>query len=397
MIAPMSTSYKAVFVLSIVMIFVVIIGGAMSGSKSVGFAVWYWGYTAWKMYKRDNDSLVSLQQGMLWFEAIAFSIGLAVLLFSDSDVRRYVDITPIGFIILAFISMGVTYLLYQFFKGQKNISSASALIGSNSSIDDRFWEQASRELEGDRHEATWARAIANAEGDEPKAKAMYLKLRSANLQISSFATKDVSPNNQIVSSSSLASEAKLFWSSFNGIGKAAIVGIILLVSYSVYDSYIADKSRHILISSSSNGVGRSVEHESYDQCVSFVLKKGSNGNLLEAQSYCQELYPKLATLIKGSSVKLSCLDSNGKTFYNFSISNDSVKLSVLENVAFTVSSRTKTGLYFKAESVEKDTNRSVIIYGKIDPVRSNGTMTVEYKDKKTSDYIYEFTCSEESR
>jgi len=71
---PMSTSYKAVFVLALLMIFVVIIGGAMSGSKSVGFGVWYWGYTAWKMYKRDNESLVSLQKVMLWFEAIAFDL-----------------------------------------------------------------------------------------------------------------------------------------------------------------------------------------------------------------------------------------------------------------------------------------------------------------------------------
>ena len=116
--APMSTSYKAVFILSILMIFVVIIGGAMSGSKSVGFGIWYWGYTAWKMYKRENDALISIQKVMLWFESVAFSIALAVLLFSDSDVRRYVDVTPLGLIILASISMLITYSLLVFFKKQ---------------------------------------------------------------------------------------------------------------------------------------------------------------------------------------------------------------------------------------------------------------------------------------
>ena len=61
----MSTSYKSVFVLSILMIFLFLIGVVESGSKSVGIGSWYWGYTAWKMYKRDNDSLVSLQKFIL--------------------------------------------------------------------------------------------------------------------------------------------------------------------------------------------------------------------------------------------------------------------------------------------------------------------------------------------
>lgn len=234
--APMSSSYKAVFALSILMIFVVIIGGAMSGSKSVGFGIWYWGYTAWKMYKRDNDSLISLQKIMLWFEAIAFSIALVVLLFSDSDVRRYVDVTPIGLIIIATLTIGITYLLYKFFKGQKNTGLTSALIGGNSSIDDRFWEQASRELESDRHEATWARAMASAEGDDAKTKALYIKIRSADLQrINSTSVNEFSVSTEGIPNAVVA-ESKLFWSSFNGIGKLAILGVVVLVGYAIYDS-----------------------------------------------------------------------------------------------------------------------------------------------------------------
>ena len=77
--SPMSTSYKAVFVISILMIFAVIMGGALSGSKSLGWGIWYWGYTAWKMYKRDNESLVVIHKVVLWFEAIAFSVALTFL------------------------------------------------------------------------------------------------------------------------------------------------------------------------------------------------------------------------------------------------------------------------------------------------------------------------------
>jgi hypothetical protein len=178
--SPMSTSYKAVFSLSILMIFLVIIVGAMTGSKSIGFGIWYWGYTAWKMYNRDNGSLVSLQKIMLWFQAIGFSIALAVLQFSDSEVRRYVDITPLGLIILASLSIGITYFLYKFFIKQQSAVDTNSEV-SGSLIEDRYWEQASRELAGERHEATWARAVAGADGDEAKAKAAYLRIRSLEL------------------------------------------------------------------------------------------------------------------------------------------------------------------------------------------------------------------------
>jgi hypothetical protein len=233
--APMSTSYKAVFAFSLfMMLFVIIVGGA-TGSKTSGFGIWYWGYTAWKMYKRDNDSLVSLQKIMLWFQAVAFSVALAVLLFSDSDVKRYVDITPVGLIILASLSTGVTYLLYKFFKKQQ-IAPATSSSVNTSSIEDRFWEQASRELEGDRHEATWARAMASAEGDDAKTKALYIKIRSSDLQRSYASSNELKSNSGSIKDGVLKEESNLFWSSFNSVGKVAIVGIVTLVCYAIYDS-----------------------------------------------------------------------------------------------------------------------------------------------------------------
>jgi hypothetical protein len=232
---PMSTGYKAVFVLSILMIFVVIIGGAMNGSKSVGFGVWYWGYTAWKMYKRDNDSLVSIQKVMLWFEAIAFSLALGVLLLSDSDVRRYVDITPLGLIILASLSIGATYLLYKFFKTQQFAPATFAAV-SSSSIEDRFWEKASRELEGDRHEATWARTLASADGDEPKAKARYIKIRAEAHHRSSLNSHEFTVNvaanpvtvaDKFENNKQPSKEALSPWESFGVLGKTVTIVILL--------------------------------------------------------------------------------------------------------------------------------------------------------------------------
>lgn len=223
----MSISYKAVFTLSILMIFLVIIGGAISGSKSVGFGIWYWGYIAWKMYRRDNDSLISLQKIMLWFQSVAFSIALVVLLFSDSDVRRNVDVTPIGLIFFAAFSMSVTFLLYKFFKQKKSASTTSS-IAISSLIEDKFWEQASRELESNRHEATWARAYSNAEGDESKAKALYLNYRALALN----ANESV---NRIVANTEYSSAKKLSFSLFSGpSGNWVLLLMVIFFTYLLF-------------------------------------------------------------------------------------------------------------------------------------------------------------------
>jgi hypothetical protein len=193
---PMSTSYKAVFLLSILMIFVVIIVGAMSGSKSVGFGIWYWGYTAWKMYKRDNVSLVSLQKTMLWFEGIAFALGFGVLLSSGEDVRRYVDVTPIGFLFIAIVTIGLTYLLFVFFSAQNGgVAKAASKQFLGDAIADKFWEVASVEFENARNTAVWARCYSECDGDEAKAKAQYLRIRASAL--SELGAEDSNVSNVI--------------------------------------------------------------------------------------------------------------------------------------------------------------------------------------------------------
>jgi hypothetical protein len=232
---PMSTSYKIVFALSILMIFVVIIGGAISSSKALGFAIWYWGYTAWKMYKRDNESLVLIQKFMLWFEAIAFSVALAVLLFSDSDLKKYVDVTPLEVVTFGSASMLITYSLLVFFKKQL---SANLIIGFSdridaASIEDKYWEGASRELSLKRNEAAWAKSFAMSDGDEAKAKALYIKNRALDLMKADAAVVvSTSSSHSNRNESLILSEIKLFWSYFNLVGKISIIGIVVLFAYS---------------------------------------------------------------------------------------------------------------------------------------------------------------------
>jgi hypothetical protein len=202
--SPMSTSYKIVFVLSLLMIFVVIIGGFIGGSKSVGFGIWYWGYTAWLMFKRDNVGLVSLQKIMLWIQCIAFAVVLGVLLFSDSDVRRFVDITPVVLIVLFIFSLCITYLLHKFFLGQgKGKSDFNFSDGGSSVNDTKLWEQVSEELKnGKRIDSLWTRAFADADGDSSKANARYIKLRIEQLS-ESFPTYRPASKELLVPSNSI--------------------------------------------------------------------------------------------------------------------------------------------------------------------------------------------------
>ena len=179
----MSASYRAIFILSIFMVFFVLIAGAATKSKSSGFGMWIWGYTAWLMYKRRNADLVSFYKGLLWFDVIAAGIALSVLTFSEGDLAGYVGYTAVEAALLFAIVISLTYGLYRFFSNQSNLISESTYFDTNSSIEDKYWEQAFHEFNvGDRAVAIWARAFSEAEGDENKAKARYLMMRAIQLQ-----------------------------------------------------------------------------------------------------------------------------------------------------------------------------------------------------------------------
>jgi hypothetical protein len=66
----------------------------------------------------------------------------------------------------------------------------------------------------------------------------------------------------------------------------------------------------------------------------------------------------------------------------------------LSDIAFNVNSRTRNSFIFHAESKAKGTRREISITGTINPVSSTGSMYVKFKDQKSEDYTYNFTCNE---
>jgi len=226
----MSASYRAIFILSILMVFIVLIAGAATKSKSSGFGMWIWGYTAWLMYKRRNADLVSFYKFLLWFDVIAAVVALSVLTFSDSDVSKYVGYTAIEAIILFVIVISLTFGLYKYFLSIQShpISSESFNVA-----DSVIWDQVSEEVKsGKRVDSLWTRAFSESDGDSNKANARYIKLRFEQIK------SEIRDSNSSSSISSLPKESTKvkvsifdFWDSFNSVGKLSLIVILLLVGY----------------------------------------------------------------------------------------------------------------------------------------------------------------------
>jgi hypothetical protein len=227
---PMSTSYKAIFILSIFMVFFVLLAGAATNSKSSGLGMWIWGYTAWLMFKRRNADLVSFFKLLLWFYVIAGGVAVAVLTFSDSDVSKYVGYTAIEAILLFVLVISLTYGLYKYFRSvESNPTSSDSYTVADSTI----WDQVSEEVKsGKRVDSLWTRAFSETDGDSNKANARYIKLRFDQIKLES---KGSSIPSSFSSAPKESVKVKLtvfdFWNHFNTVGKLALFGILLLVGY----------------------------------------------------------------------------------------------------------------------------------------------------------------------
>ena len=132
----------------------------------------------------------------------------------------------------------------------------------------------------------------------------------------------------------------------------------------------------------------------YEECVTDIVKSAKNSDLTVAKNVCRNQFPKLINLSKKKNVNLACEDILGKWVYEISIVNGKVSVKQLGKVLFDTTSFTKESITFKGSSFEKNTERRVNIYGKINSIAADGNITVEYPDKKIEDFIYEFTCSE---
>ena len=69
-------------------------------------------------------------------------------------------------------------------KPQERTAPSAATTSRDSATEDKFFEQALMEIESDQTiKAIWARAFADAEGDEAKTKALYIRFRVENLKL----------------------------------------------------------------------------------------------------------------------------------------------------------------------------------------------------------------------
>ena len=134
----------------------------------------------------------------------------------------------------------------------------------------------------------------------------------------------------------------------------------------------------------------------YEECVADIVKSGNNSNYAVALTVCRSQYPKLINLSKKRNVALACEDVLGKWIYHLTVQNKTVTVRQLGNVKFEITSFTNEGITFKGSSQEKENKREVLIYGKVNAITSDGSLIVEYMDKKSTDFTYTFSCTEEN-
>lgn len=172
----MSASYRAIFILTIFMVFFVLIAGAVFKSKSSGFGMWVWGYTAWLMYKRRISDLVSFYKIILWFDAIAASIVVVALVFGNNDIGY----SLVESFVLLGVVISISYALYRYFL---RLSLNPPTVTTTDADDSLLWEQVSEEIKsGIRIDSLWTRAFSDSDGDNNKANARYIKLRLEQLR-----------------------------------------------------------------------------------------------------------------------------------------------------------------------------------------------------------------------
>lgn len=257
----MSTSYKFVFLFSIFMVFFVLIAGAVTHSKSSGFGLWVWGYTAWLMYKRRNTDLVSMYKLLLWFDGLAMAV-LAISVAFNSSMLSVVGVEDlIATLILLVIVLLVTFSLYLFFKSQLG---DIKVIKNEDSVQDECWSKALSELNsGNLDDATWARCFAESNGDESKAKASYLKSRAiyyqslakqANVDAISISTfNHIESNDAPVIRKNGNFLQGINWTLSNVVKGYLVLCVVVFLGVNIYEYFSNNPTSSITKSSDTDG------------------------------------------------------------------------------------------------------------------------------------------------
>ena len=229
---PMSSGYAAVFLIAVIFVFVAIVNAAIGNYMVAAAGVIYWGYTAWKMYCRDNESLVVFHRVMLLIQGFAYLTMIAVIAFSGDSSLVGTGQAIFGILAIGGSSMLIGCGLIFLFKRQMPNWLDRKIISANggSSIDDRYWEAAASEFSSKRNEAVWAKFFSLSEGDEAKAKARYLKSRASDLMREdvgrSLQTSSVGGIPVVNSSSGVGQ----LWKSLNPFGQIAAIMVFSFIA-----------------------------------------------------------------------------------------------------------------------------------------------------------------------
>ena len=124
----MSGSYKVIFILSIGMAFLSLLGGSKGGLGTL-----LWGYTAWLMYSRNNKSLATLFKVLFWFEVVVGGLGLIII--ATNQTNNLIDYSLFAYTALIAIAGLISFGLMKYFQAQqKDGVSNESLYTKSSSV-----------------------------------------------------------------------------------------------------------------------------------------------------------------------------------------------------------------------------------------------------------------------
>lgn len=188
----MTSSYKVVFIASILITLGLFLSIMNSGSQNQA-PTFFWVMTVWYMYKHDYQALVTLQKVMMGFAGLA-TVGVVIASFQEDTTISNLNLfgfSPYEMVAPGIISFCVHFWLLGFFHKQLLVDSdltedntasqrSDSLQGGNK-IGFDIWEAAAEEYDNNRNTGIWAMAFAESGGNEDKAKALYLKTRAEQL------------------------------------------------------------------------------------------------------------------------------------------------------------------------------------------------------------------------
>jgi hypothetical protein len=139
------------------------------------------------MYKQRNETLVALFRILLLFEGVVAIISIFAFYRRGGATASFLELSAVEFLISYTITVALTYLLLRFFSRALAKQEVSAdpirRTGRKIEITEDCWVKAAKEFATpERHEALWAQVYSEADGDEGKAKARYIKARALRLQ-----------------------------------------------------------------------------------------------------------------------------------------------------------------------------------------------------------------------